>query len=272
MKKRIIYVAAGVVLVPVALLLLATAFLGSIVKSAVNEVGPAAMGVKVSLQDADFSILRGKARLAGLFVGNPEGFDAPSLCELGEMDVHMRVGSVLSDTVVIDRIYIRAPQFTYQRGLKDSNVGALLKQLEGESEQTDKTDKPDKSEKAKSGKKVIIHELVIEEARVNLSVTAAHKHAAAVELPRIHIRDIGKEKGGASVREALGKVFRAVAGSITNAAASATEAAKRAGEAAKDGILKGVAKGEELGGAAVDSARERVHEAAEKVKDAVRGK
>jgi hypothetical protein len=251
-KRKLLYAVLAVLVVVAVGTVLSTVFLGNIIQAAVPTVGSAVMGVEVSLERAEFSVLRGKARLSGLSVGNPEGFDAPTLCKLDDVRVEMRPRSVLADTIVIDRIYIKAPHFTYQRGLTGSNVGVLLETLEPS--EPDKKDK-EAGEPAsrKSEKKVIIHDLLIEEPRVKLGVTAMGSKTASIRLPSIHLTDIGKESEGASVREVLGKVFGAIGAGVTKAAGATVDVAKKAGTAVGGGVKTGAVKTGEVAGKAAKS-------------------
>jgi len=54
------------------------------------------------------------------------------------------------------------------------------------------------SEKGKKGKKIIIRELVIKDARVSLTMSLFKKHTITAKLPDIHLKNIGQEQGGAS--------------------------------------------------------------------------
>lgn len=87
------------------------------------------LGVPVTLQSADFAPFKGQLKLKGLHVGNPAGFKTAGLFELGSLDVDLDTISLFKQIVVIREIRISAPEITYERALKDSNIGQLLEQL-----------------------------------------------------------------------------------------------------------------------------------------------
>ena len=87
------------------------------------------LGVPVTLQSADFAPFKGQLQLKGLHVGNPAGFKTAGLFELGSLDVDLDTISLFKQIVVIREIRISAPEITYERALKNSNIGQLLEQL-----------------------------------------------------------------------------------------------------------------------------------------------
>lgn len=241
-------------------------FGGAVIKKTVNVAGPQILGVPVVLDEANLSIISGHAHLKGLRVGNPEGFKTDHLFEVGRLDVELDVRSLLSDTIRIRSIRVLDPSITYERGLLNSNLGALLDQLGGEADAEAKPGEtppeqaaaPDKAAEKAGGAKVIIDEFRIEGARVRLSLTAAQGLAAPIPLPPIVLTDMGKESEGASFTDVLRDVFKAVFGSVTSVLVGAGklvgEGAELVGEgvmAVGEGAVKGVGA---VGGAAVDGA------------------
>jgi len=213
MKRALKWMAIGVGV----LLILAVAGLaltgGAMVKAAVNGVGPALMGVPVTLQDATLRPLSGKLELVNLHIGNPPGFKTPALLELGVVDVVVDVTSLWRKTLVIRKVAVVAPHITYERGLLDSNFGVLTKRLESEGRR-----KKEDPSAAGKGKKVIIEELLILDPTLNVSITAAGGHYMPVNLGRVELRNVGKEGGGVTAADALSIVFSVVTSNIENAA------------------------------------------------------
>jgi len=253
--KRVL---AGLLILVVVVAVLVSFFMGGIIKSAVETVGPKVTGVDITLDKAVFYPIRGKGQLAGLVVGNPEGFKTPEAFRLGELSVNMRAASVLSDTIHIRRIYIQGPEITMERGLKKTNLGALMDQIGGE--KTDEAPAPEEKpepetpepEKEASAKKVVIDEIVIEGARVNLSLTAFQGKAAPVPLPTIRLADIGKEKGGASLKEVIQQVLGAITDGVTAAAGASIDALEKGAKGLGEGVMEAT---DTVGGLAGDGAK-----------------
>ena len=255
----------GIVVVVLALAFVALDLsLGKIVLKSANIAAPAALGVPVTLQDVDISLLRGSAAVKGLHVGNPEGFKTAGLFDLGAVSVDVDNSTLLSDVIVIKEISIDGLALTYEQGLRGSNLGALIDQLSAGQEEKPEDQKAPPEEKApaeeKPGKKVVIEKLSITGSQMNLSVTGAAALTGGgsipIPLPPIVLTDLGKEKNGVTLVEAVREILDAIAGVAGTAVSGAGnllgEGATEAGKA-----LAGTATdaGKALGGAAADAGK-----------------
>ena len=267
-----------IVLILAIAILGANFYLGPAVKAGVEKIGPQVAKVPITLEKANFKLLSGAVGLKNLVIGNPEGFNTPHLFKMGDLQVKLDVSSLTKDTLVIEKIYIGGPEINYEKSLKTSNIGQLLKNLEGEKPAEAKPEEKKEEPAAKEGgKKVVIKDFLLENAKLGMSVTVAGGHAIPIPLPPIHLTNIGEETGGASLTEVLSKVFGAVFGAITQAAGAigdvagegakmvgdaaqqsaqmATDAAKQAGEAAGQAAQAAGDAAKEAGGMAVDGAK-----------------
>src|SRR4051812_23251666 len=114
MKKKLLII--GGVLAALALVAFFTLqfFLGSIVKTAVNNFAPKLTGTKVTLDAAAVSPLSGSGTLSGFFVGNPPGWSSDKAFYLGKVHMDMVPFSVFGDHIVINEIVIDQPEFVYE--------------------------------------------------------------------------------------------------------------------------------------------------------------
>lgn len=243
--KRKLVIAGLILLGLLVVLLLGLIFAGgAFIRTTINTAGPAALGVPVSVQRVVFMPLRGKIRLTGLHVGNPEGFKTPALFEMGDAVVEMDPASLFRDTIVVHRIIVTAPEITYEKGLRSSNFSTLLDRLGG-GKSGPKEPAPAAS---KPGRKVIIEEMVIRDPKLKLSLTLAGGHAIPIALGQVEIRDIGKEKGGVTMVDAVRILFSVITSNVENAVVGAgttvSDGAKAVGNGAVSAV-KGV--GELLG-------------------------
>jgi hypothetical protein len=256
MKKIIRRVIVALLIVAAGVVILFSLFGGWAVKKSVNMLGPVVLGVPVQLQNARFAPLRGRLQLSGLHIGNPKGFKTASLVEVDRIDVEVDVASLFSDTIVIRKVLVNEPHITFEQGLKNNNVGALLDQLGGGETA------PAKPEvEAESGKKVVIDELTLTGGKVKLSVTAAMGLSAPIALATVTMKNIGREGGTeglgltAVVRIILGTVLKSVveaAGGVVGLAADGFKAigggAIKVGEGTVD-ALKSLGGGKAAEGA-----------------------
>ncbi|MGD9611374.1 MAG: hypothetical protein AB7V22_00555 [Kiritimatiellia bacterium] len=218
--KKSLKIAVGILVVLVLVLGAFLLALGPIAKKTVNAAGPAALGVPVTLQAVDVSLLRGKITLQGLHVGNPEGYRTDSLLDLDSISVKLDRSTLFSDLIVVRSIAISGLVVTYEKGLLNSNLGALIDQLAAGAERKTPAEQ---AEAEKSARKVVIEELVIADSRMNLSVTGAAALTGGgflpIPLPKITLADLGQEKGGVTLVEAILYVLKTIAGTAGNAIA-----------------------------------------------------
>ncbi|HMP77145.1 MAG TPA: AsmA family protein [Kiritimatiellia bacterium] len=241
--KKIVLI---LVLVLAGLIVFLQYFGGATIKQAVNTGGPLVLGVPVKLERATLRPIAGHAHLGGLTVGNPEGFKTDSLFQLGHIDIELDTRSLLGDTIRIRKIDIKDPKITMERGLTKSNLGALLEKLESKDAGAKPAETTEKTP-AKPGKKVIIDEITIAGAQLNLSLTAMGGFAAPLPLPPLTLRDLGKESEGASFTDVITDVVKAILGSATQVVAGAGKLVGEGAQLVGEGAMA-------VGGAAVDGA------------------
>lgn len=238
MKKVLLYLALGLLAVLVVGFLVAQLFLGSIVKTGVNNVGPRVTQTKVELADASLSPT-GSGQLTGLAVGNPAGWTADTnALYLGRIEFDVAPTSVMSDTIVINSLVIEQPELTYETRVVSSNIADLLKNIEaslgpGAPKPEDPNTPP---------KKFIVKHFKLTDGKVTLGVGPA---ALPLPLPSLELNDLGVKEGGLTAGQLSVAVLRQVLGNVvaatTSAAlksggtlgAGATEQLKKTGESLK---------------------------------------
>lgn len=240
--KKTLKILGAIVVALVAVFVVLELSLDRIVLKTVNAVGPTALGVPVTLQDADISLVRGRASLKGLHVGNPEGYKTDGLLDLGSVAVKIDVGSLLGDVVLVKSIAIDGLVVTYEKGLLNSNLGALIDQLSAGAEEQPAAEEPAEPEAEDSaGKKVVIEKLTVADSKMNFSITGAAAltggGAVPIPLPPITLTDLGKEKDGVTFVEAIQNVLKAIAGATGTAIAGAGNLIGDAGKAVGEGAL-----------------------------------
>lgn len=248
-------------------------FLGGIIKTAVETAGPAVAGVEMTLDKASVKLLRGKINLKGLVIGNPEGFKTPSLMELSELVIDIDIKSLATDTIVIKQIHIDGPQITYERALKASNISKLQDNLAVEEPKDEP--KEEKEASTKPAKKVIIDDFLLENGKINISITLAGGKQMTIPLPTLHLEDIGKESDGASIaviiKEVTAAISKAIVSAVTSSADFVGDAAGAAVGLVGDGAGAAVGVASDAAGAIGDGAGAAAGAAADAAKGAVSG-
>ena len=244
---------------------------GKIVEAVIEDQGTRVTQVSVALDGVDISLTDLKAGLRGLTVANPAGFKTARAVSLGEISVKLSKDWG-PNLIVVEEVMVRAPEITYEIGAGGSNIATIQNNVQnfmkvmggsgdsGGSKSTggDET-KP----------KVVIDDLYIKGGKVNVSASLMQGRTLTTPLPDIHLKDIGKDSGGATPAEIVDQVIAAITKSSGNAASAldlsqlgladisgtAAEIGGKATEAVQD-AAKGVLEG--AGGAAGDAAKNAV--------------
>lgn len=235
--KLLIKIIVVLVVVAGALLAGVVMYAGKLVKTGVETAGPMVLQVPVTLESARVYVLKGEVNLKNLHIGNPEGYKTPGLFDLGGVEVKLDTDSLKTDKIIIEKIHILEPVITYERGLTDSNISALLAKLQAKEEKekepaTEKTEEPTPTGQKK---KVVIKEFILDGAKVNVSLTALGGKSLSIPLPPIKLQNIGDDEGGASVSEVVQKILGAISGALVTALASSGEILGDGVDLLKDG-------------------------------------
>ena len=252
--KILLKILAGILVVVVILFIALLIWLNGALVNGFNSVAPAALGVPASLGDARILPVRGKLTLNDLHIGNPEGFKTGGLLDMGTLFIRYDTASLFTDTILINEITIDGLVVTYEKGLLNSNLGALIELLsaEEEDEAEKEEETKEKGDEEKAEKKVIIEKLSITHSKMNFSITGAAAltggGAIPIPLPAITLTDLGKESDGITVVQAIQKVITAIAGTTGTAIAGSGKLIGQGVQAVGDSATA-------AGGAAIDASK-----------------
>ena len=194
--------------------------------------------VPVTLESASISIFNGSGTLKGFVVGNPEGSKTPEAIKVGSIDLAIVPGSILQEKKHIRMIKVESPEITYETDLKGSNIGKILENVSGSSEQ-DKNAPTKKEQTSKT--KLQVDEFVISGAKVH--VTAAMLGSTTLTLPEIRLAQLGEGPEGITPAELSQKVLNAVLNEVTKAVAGNLGKLPEAGKALGTGVMDQLKKG-----------------------------
>jgi hypothetical protein len=216
MKKIILIVAAIAAVCLIALVVVLTLSLGSIIKRGVETVGPQLTRTEMKLDAANVSLFSGSGALKGFVLGNPEGYKTPAAIRFGEASVGVRPGSVLSDKIHVTHVRVVAPEITFEGTLGTrNNLSKILENVEAATGGADKGTKPaDKPKTEPAGKgasqKLQVDDFLISAAKVNVSLTSLGGKAVTVTIPDIHFADLGTGPEGITAGELTKKVMNQI--------------------------------------------------------------
>ena len=193
--KKLLAAVVVVVVVAIGALWWLRGNVDGLVKAGIEKYGSEMTQARVSVSAVEIRAVDGRGIIRGLTIGNPEGFKTPHAFSVGEIEVAIDAASILKDVVVIRRISISAPDVIYERGEGLTNFDALQRNIArylGPAE---------KAEKKEGGKKLIVEQLVIRNAKAQASAAFMGGKTVSVPLPDIMLHDIGKAKGGVTPGE-----------------------------------------------------------------------
>lgn len=219
LKKVLIGIAALVVVVVVAVgggLYYLYSNLDSLVKTAIESVGGDATQTKVSVKSVKLSLFNGEGSVSGLIVGNPKGFSTPESLSLGSVSMKVDTSGItvfppsVKFPVVVKEVVIASPAITYERGASTGNLETIQQNVTKYAgmDQSKPAAKP--ASGGKEDPKFIIENLYVRDGKIAISHSALQGKTLSSGLPTIHLKDIGKDKGGASPAEIADKVLGAI--------------------------------------------------------------
>ncbi|MBX2833041.1 MAG: hypothetical protein KTR23_18105 [Rhodospirillales bacterium] len=237
MKKILIGLAAIIVLV-VGGLVYVYVNLDDIVKSTIEEAGSRVTLAEVTVDGVSIETTQNTASINGLVVGNPDGFETDYAFSLGNISVRLDGSTLTSDTIRIIEVVVDAPSVTYELGNGSSNIATIQRNVEsfvqrvsgptgaGGAEGGDSAE----SEAAASGTKIIIDNVYVRNGDVGVSAGFLQGKKLSASLPEIHLKDVGKDDGGATPAEVAGEILTAINASVFKAVSSLNV----------DGLMQGV--------------------------------
>ncbi len=184
---------------------------GSLIKTAVETLGPEYLGVDVKLGSAEISLTEGTGELKGLVIGNPAGFDGPHAFSLGRIKLGLDP-MAQSDTLInLRTIEIDAADLALIAKGTDTNLQALVDSLSGE------RGAESGGESAGSELKIIIENFAFTNARTSLDSDIVG--TKAVDIADINLQGIGRKSNGVTIREALKQLMSPIVKASTEALA-----------------------------------------------------
>ena len=218
MKKWIFIGLGAIVVILIVVVVVGLSKLGPIVKMAVNTYGPKITDTELRVDDVGISLFSAEAKLKKFFLGNPKGFKSESAMKVGSVSVDVDEGSLAKDTIIIQKIEVVGPEITYEKRGQTDNFKALLANVQKNVPQGESAKK--EPEKEGPGKQLIINDLIIKQGKVNLAVEipggVLGDKQISTALPDIHLKDIGKQKGGSSPAEVAKEIVTVLYAKITS--------------------------------------------------------
>lgn len=205
-----------------------------LLKDAIETYGSAMTQARVSVGAVKIAPADGKGTISNLAIGNPAGFKTAHALKVTRIDIDIDIASVTRDVIVIRHIAIVAPEVTYEKGGTMTNFDAIQKNIATYLGPADGK---------REGKKLIVEQLTIRDAKAQASAAFMNGKTVSVSLPDITLKNIGRAKGGITPGELGQEVAGALKARLTGAVSfdrlmkSTGDALGKAGSAIK-GLFK----------------------------------
>ena len=174
----------------------------SLVKDAIEKYGSEMTKASVKVAAVEIKPADGRGVIRGLTIGNPAGFKTAHALQVAEIEVNIDIASIAGSVVTIRKIGIAAPDIIYEKGEAMTNFDALQKNVADYVGPAEKKDS--------GGKKLIVEELLIHDAKAQASAAFMDGKTVTLGLPNIALRDIGKAKGGVTPGELGQEIIKAL--------------------------------------------------------------
>jgi len=181
--------------------------LNSLVKKAVETVGPAITRTDVTLASATISPLSGNGSLNGFTVGNPKGYNAPYALKLANIAVSLDKESIFKDPIVVNSIEIHDPQLALVGTPGGTNLQEIMRNIRSFAASKVKAFEPPTTvsstpvEKSHA-RKFLVKSVVITGTQLDVVLSAFGQSVnQTLTLPDIRLQNLGSGSGGLSASE-----------------------------------------------------------------------
>ncbi len=179
----------------------------SIVKNAIETIGPQYLGAPVRVKAVDISLQEGRGTLTNLDVGNPAGYEGPYAVRVGTISVTLDVANSSSGLVVLKRVVIDGARVAaIAKSAKQTNLQALSSNVPASNNT--------------SPVKLIIDQLDLTNTQAAVSSPLLSR-PIGVNVPDVHLKDIGRSTGGADVGEVIDRVLAPITKSVSRSLSEA---------------------------------------------------
>lgn len=224
--------------------------LDGLVAATVERQGSAVTGTDVDVGGVDLALTDGRADLAGITIGNPDGYETDYAVRIGHARVALDVGSLAGDVPVVDELELEGALINAEHREAASNLTDIQQHATSSS-----GDAPPSGEPGR----IVVKRFRLSDARVLLT---SEYLSEPEELPLrdIVVADIGTATGGVTYAEAAEAMLAPVLAAARSAAGERLQAV--AADAAAEAVREEL---DEQGDEARDKADELETEVSERI-------
>lgn len=242
--RRGLYALGIVAALAVVLAWAAFSFLDVLVKWTLEHYGPDVTGTPVHVAHVDISPRSGEGHIRGLELGSPPGFSAPRALRLGEVHLSLDPATLTQDVVHVRELVIEAPQVTYERGAKVTNLDVIQQRIQAYAKKVEAGDgsAPPDGKARERRRRFVIDRLVLRGARVTMTNAGLRGQGLGFDVPDIELLDVGRRRGGLTASEVAEVVASTLQQRIAQKLLTNLDALRHGGVEGAIDALKGLLK------------------------------
>jgi hypothetical protein len=177
--KKLFQILVGLIAVFAVGALILSFSLDGMVESTIEDTSSDMLQTTVDVKEVNLSILDGQGTITGITVHNPEGFSDNPALQLQQISMKVKLKSLLSDTIVVERVEIENPELFFEQKASGSNFDALSSNLNSGSTSSSQT-------------YLVVEYLEVQDGRVTLSTDIGGEKSMEATIGRFTLEDIGR--------------------------------------------------------------------------------
>ncbi|MFP6836642.1 MAG: hypothetical protein VB948_11140 [Pseudomonadales bacterium] len=207
--KLLMWIVGSVVLLVVAVGVYVALFSGDLVKDAIEEYAPAYLGTGVRVSAVDISLAEGSGEVRGLQIDNPAGFGGGHAFKLGTIKLLLDPAQISQNLVVLKSVQIDGAEIAAVAKGSSTNLQQLMDNLAAA--MGPENSEPDDGSEVK----LIIDRLDFTNAKTTVSSDVLGD--LSVNIPDIHLKDVGRASDGATIGEVIKQLLDPVYKNVSKA-------------------------------------------------------
>jgi hypothetical protein len=177
--------------------------LDGILKRTIERQSSSSLRLNTILNSAHLSLFGGKVGLDRLHIASPQGFSAPYMLEVADVDLAVRYGELRKDPIHVQSLVLQQPRLVIEQSSGAVNFKTAM-------------DRIPPSHGEKKPIKLVIDDLKIENAQVVIHPgLPGVRQEITVPVPSITLKNVGSGRGsqnGAAIKDVAMVVITALAG------------------------------------------------------------
>jgi len=179
--------------------------LDAFLKGTVERQTSNSLKLSTTLNSARLSLFGGKLNLNRLRIASPQGFSAPHMLELGDIDLAVSYGELRNDPIHVQSLILNQPRLVIEQSNGALNFKKAMDRM------------PASDSSAEKPIKLVIDELKIQDAQVVIHPSLPGvRQEITVSVPSMNLKNVGSGRGsqnGAAIKDVAMVVITALAGS-----------------------------------------------------------